>query len=298
MHRWWGRLGRSLVVVIVGVAAWIWLLPQTRVDTKAMAHLVVHTSRIAGLVGKPATAQVLAASKSTDKAVRKAGKQHPGHTGIYEVGWSTSSKAKTQANAGLLVQLVPTASLAEQVLSGERHDYASTRTLGGDTYRVRSHFTVPGVPGAEGLVDDIAPSSPSTSNPAGAAEVVTFRFHTVAVLELLQTTGSAPGTGGVDALARAELAVLRRAGPAPSLTVVSRPEGAVVGTVAGVVVVGLAVAILPEWISGRRRRRFDRRRAAPANHYSASGHRTVRRHRAPAWQLRRGQTGRRRVLRG
>lgn len=294
MHRWWGRTARSVVVVVIGAAAWVWLLPNSTVDTHRMALLAVRRSGIAGLSAKPATAEVLAASKSTDKAVRRAGKAHPAHTGIYEVGWSTPSKAKVQANAGLLIQLLPSSTLAAQVLGGEEHDYAVTRTLGGDTYRVTSHFAVPGVPDARGVVDDIAPSSPSTSNPAGAAEVVTFRVGRVAVLELLQTTGSAPGTAGVVRLARAELAAVRRAGPDPTLAVVTRPLSDVVGTAAGVVVVGAGVAVVPEWLSERRRRRAEERerRGAP-NHYSAQGHRVVRRQQAPAWQRRQAQAKRR-----
>ena len=290
MGAWWWRVLRAAVVVAAGAVVWVVVLPSRHVVPDHMAALTVRQPNIGGLVAKPATAKALAPSKSTVAAVRRAAKAHPAHTGIYEVGWASPPKASPQENAGLLVQLLPTPALARQVLSGVRHQYSSSRSVGGSNYRLEAHFAVPGVPGAEGLTYAISAASPASSSPApaGTADVVTFREGSVAVLELLQSTGKAPSTAGVVTLARAELAAVRRAGPAISLAVVRRPMVPAIGTGVGVVVVGAGVVFLPEHLVGRRRRKRARRqqheRERALDQVRAGGRRTVRRHQAPAWR--------------
>lgn len=290
MRTWWWRSLRVAVVVAAGVVVWVLVLPEHHVVADRMARLVVRQPHIAGLVAKPATAKALAPSSSTVAVVRRAGKAHPAHTGIYEIGWSSAPKASPQVNAGLLVQLLPTPAQAHQVLAHVRREYSSSRSLGGDTYRVRSHFAVDGVPGAQGLTYAItaASSTSSTSPASGVADVVTFQDGSVAVLELLQTTGKAPSSAGVVRLARAELATVRRVEPTISLDVVTRPLVPSLGTGVGVVVVGAGVAFFPEHLADRRRRRQLRRqhrdRERALDQVRAGGRRTVRRHQAPAWR--------------
>lgn len=299
MGTWWWRVLRAAVVVAAGAVVWVAVLPSRHMVPDHMAALTVREPHIGGLVTKPATTKALAPSSSTVAAVRRAAKAHPAHTGIYEIGWASPPKASPQENAGLLVQLLPTPALARQVLSGVRHQYSSSRSLGGDTYRVEAHFAVPNVPGAEGLTYAISASSSASSSPAasGTADVVTFQEGSVAVLELLQSTGKALSTAGVVRLARAELAAVRRAGPTISLAVVRRPMVPTIGTGVGVVVVGAGVAFLPEqlvdWRRRKRARHQQRERERAFDQVRAGGRRTVRRHQAPAWrrQSRRSRRG-------
>lgn len=285
VHGWGMRLARGVAVLVAAGVCWAVFVTQTKVVRGRMAALAVTVSHVPGVKTKPVASRALPVSSSAVKAVKVAGRRQPAHTGIYEVGWESPSKAATSVNAGVLVQLVPTAHLAGQVLTSVRSQYTSSRTVDGDTYTVTSRFVVPGVPGSQGLVYHVTGSSGSGS---GTAQVVTFRQDDVVVLALVQSTGVLKSTGAAVALARSEADRVARNAPGLSLAVTSRPLGWSLALAGGAVVVAAGVTVLPEWLADlpgrRRRRREERARRRGEEERRARGRRAVRRHRPPAWQ--------------
>lgn len=294
-RRWAPRLSAAALVVVAAVTCWAVFVRQTRIETSRLAALVVHTPHMSGVAAKPAVATAQPPAKSTLGVVRRAGSADPGHTGIYEAEWQAPAKA-TQANAGLLVLLLPTASQAAQALDQVRKQYGASRSVSGDTYTLTGHFAVPGVAGATGIVYHVAPAAPATpspSNPAGTARIVLFRVGTAAVVEIAQTVGTSQGTAGAVALAAAEAAHLGTVLPGFGLGVTTRPVGESVGVLAGGAAAALAVATAPGAVGGWRRRRLRRRREREERVLRQSGSsRAIRRRRVPAWQ-RAGATRRR-----
>lgn len=292
MHGWGMRLARAAVVLLVAGVCWDVFLVDQHVVPGRMAALAVRDPHVPGIRSTPAAARNLPASSSTVAAVRQAAKRHPAHTGIYEIGWQGAGTTPSAANVGLLVQLLPSPALATSVLGDVHRQYGAKRSAGTATYTKTASFRVRGVPGAQGIVYAVTATSGSAG--AGTADVVSFRDGPVVVLELLQTAGPAIPTSQAVALAHREDALLQRVGPDRSLQVDSRPLGWSIGLAAGAVAAALAAVFLPEWITGRaeRRRRHRERRAhdrAEAER-RARGRRTVRRHRAPAWQQRNRRT--------
>jgi len=286
-HRWAWRLARGGLVLVLGALCWAVLARGQRVETRLMAELVVHRPPVGSVDPRPATATVLPVSGSTLAVVRRAGRQDPASSGIYEIGWTAPAKAKISVDLGLLVQLLPRPSLARQVLTHVRGQYGRTRAVGGVTYRVVRRFDVPGVASAEGLEDRL---SATTSTPAGWADVVTFQVGRVAALVLLQTSGSRPDPAGAVRLAQDEVQLLRRRLPGFSLAVPTRPVGpSVAAGSATLVAAGLAV-VGPEGLAGwrarRRARRAERQAAGVAAERRSRGRRAVRRHQPARWRRR------------
>lgn len=273
-------------MLVVAAVCWGLFVTQGRVVPSRMGQLAVRRSGVPGLLARPATARTLPVSQSSITSVKTAARSRPAHTGIYEVGWQSPAKAATTTNAGLLLQLVPTTTLADKVLGTVRAQYAKSRSVSGDQYTLTSHFTVPGVPGAAGVVFHVTSGSAAAS---GTAYVVTFRVGQVVTLVLIQTTGTLPGGSRTAAsLAHAEAARLDQVGTGFSLRVTSRPLGWSLALAGGAVAVAAAVIVLPEWLAGlpdRRRRRHEHRvRQRLEEERRARGRRAVRRHRPPAWQ--------------
>ncbi len=292
-RRW--RLARGAVVLVVGGVCWALFVTGQQVRTGRMAALVVHRPPTTAVRARPATATVLPVSGSTLAVVRRAGRLDPAHSGIEEIGWTSPAGAKTSVDLGLLVQLLPRASLARQVLQHVRRQYASSRAVGGVTYTVVGHFAVPGVPGAQGLVDRLSATS---STPPGRADIVTFQVGQAAALVLLQTSGTQPGAATAARLATEEAQLLRRRLPGFTLAVPTRPLGpSLADGLASVLGAGVAV-IGPEglgsWRRRRRARREARARAALARERQARGRRAVQRHQPASWRRRPPRPSRRR----
>jgi len=289
VQRWRWRLARSGVVLVAAAVCWAVFVQQQRIDDGRLAALVVRRPGFAQVRPTPVSARPLPASASTVALVRRAARTDPAHAGIYEIGWQSPPSAKATTNAGLLVQLLPTPAQAAAVLAGVRHQYSASRSVGGDTYRRVARFAVPRVPGADGSVYRITAPAASPAG-AGIADVVTFQVGSVAVLELLQTTGSSIGPPQAVVLAQAERERLVSRAAGLSLAVDHRPLGASVGLFAGAVVVAGGVAVVPEGLGAWRRRRRQRRQERAAQLAMAErrsvGRRVVKRHRAPAWQRR------------
>jgi hypothetical protein len=268
------------------VACWAAFVRTTHTVPSRLAELAVTAPHMAGLAPHPVLAKALPAAGSTLAEVRRSAVVDPGHTGIFEIEWQ-SNVATVQANAGLLLQLMPTASQTRVVLDHARKQYGASRSVNGDAYSLERRFAVPGVPGAEGITYHVVPLTPSKTNPAGTANVVIFQVGTTAVVELVQSTKSTPGTPGAVALAQAEAAHLRAVPAGFSLTTTSRSVGWSIVVLGGGVVVGTAAAVVPEgvvaWRGRRQERQRQRRRKAREAGFEGRG--VPRRHRVPSWQL-------------
>ncbi len=282
--RWGLRLARTAVVVVAAVVCWAAFVRTTRTVPSRLAELTVTAPHMAGLAPHPVLAKALPTSGSTLASVRHSAVVDPGHTGIFEIEWQ-SSVATVQANAGLLVQLMPTASQTKVVLDQARKQYSASRSVNGDAYSLEGRFAVPGVAGAEGITYHVVPLSPSKTNPAGTANVVIFQVGTAAVIELVQSTKSTPGTPGAVALAQAEAAHLRAVPAGFSLSTTSRSVGWSILVLGGGVVVGTSAAVVPEGVVAWRGRRRERQRRRKTREAEFEGRGVARRHRVPSWQL-------------
>jgi hypothetical protein len=291
VHGWGMRVARGLVVLVVAAVCWALFVTDQHMDTGRMGTLVVRDPHLAGIRPKPVAERTLPASASTVSVIRTAERRDPAHTGIYEIGWEATGANPASTNVGLLVQLVPDTATARTVLTDVHRQYGASRS--GDTYTQTASFTVAGVGGARGITYAI---SGSGSTGGGTAQVVSFRVGQVVVLELVQTTTGSFGAPQAAALARREAAHLRAVGTDLSLVVTTHPLGWSIALAAGSVVAAAAAVVLPEWFLDRherRRRRAERRAEARARaERLARGRRSVRRHRAPAWQRRRTGAGR------
>src|SRR6202034_2077083 len=134
-----GRGGALVVVAIVAVGSLAYALlgTTTKVDGNRMARLVIPTTGIAKFKSHPVTSTFEPPSKSTSSLVKRAAASHPTETGIYQVAWKGSS---TTSEVGMMVELLPTTTLARSVLNGLVSDYSEPKKLSAESLTLAHKF--------------------------------------------------------------------------------------------------------------------------------------------------------------
>jgi hypothetical protein len=277
------------VVVILAVAGFFVFIRASHVDRKLLGNLVVHQTSIHGLKPRPKLASSIALSTSSFKIVKQSTKTDPDATGIYEIEWTSSTKA--DLDAGILLQLLPDPASAHKALIDSEKQFGTKPQLSGETVSAGTAFSVPGVPAAH--ADSYAMKASATGKSSGYAYTVVFQQGRAVATELVESSDTKRSVEGAASLAHAEDALLVRAGPGFSMLRTTTPVVASVVFIAIALMIAVGAFFVPEWAleawARRRAHQEAKARERARSQFQARGRRAVRRHRAPAWR----QPGRR-----
>jgi hypothetical protein len=283
--------GRSRVVIgvailIAGSIAYGFLGTETQVDGARMGRLVVPTTRIAEFESHPLESVFEAPSKSSLSLVKQAGASHPTETGAYQVTWR--AKTSKTDEASVLVQILPTPTLARSLQHELTNDYSEPKKLAEESLVLAHKFNV-AVPGAFGA-SYAEKSSSSSSSSSTSVSVVLFHIHRVTVFILMEASNASIGEQDASSLATSEARHLKATEAGFSLASTVRPAlltlWYVLGTLAAVGFV-LALPGIMHLITRRRERKEDRDRLRAQLHVRSRGSKVMQRQRAPLGSQRR-----------
>ncbi|MHB8438339.1 MAG: hypothetical protein ACYDD4_04160 [Acidimicrobiales bacterium] len=279
------RILRAAVLVAAAVVVYLLVIPVHTPRPNTLGRLVIGHPTLSSLHAQVAHSQAVPTADSNFAGTRKAGKDSPDSTGVYERAWYVSTSGPPEA--GIVVQLLPDAATAQSV---ERAAAANVRTapkLQEESAGLPTSFRVPGVPGITAEAFVLHDATKASAPVVGYAYQTSLRVDNAVVSELVVSTDSSLSTGAARSDAKAEFALLQRVLPGFSLSETSYPWLAtLVVALIAVAVVALAL-VAPEWAVAavRRRRekhaiREEQRRRAE---YRARGRRVAKRQRQPAW---------------
>jgi hypothetical protein len=295
MTRFVGRrsrvvIGAAVLTVAAGAVAYLFLGTTTQVDGRRMARLVVPTTRIAQFESHPLESTFAAPSKSSLSLVKQAGASHPTETGAYQRSWRTkSSKA---SGASVLVQLLPTPTLARSLQHQLTNNYTDVKKLTAQSLDLTQKFTVAALPGAF-AASYTEKSSTTSSSGSTNVYVVVFQVNRVEVFVLMQSSSTAIGEQDSSSLAVSEAEFLRSTEPGFSLAQTVRPASRALLFGLGTLTAAGVILVLP-WIIGlmtqrrerSRERKEERERLRARHHIRSRGSSVMRRQRAPAGRKR------------
>lgn len=278
------RAVTSALLAVVAVAGYFLFVSTVRADPGRLSELVVTRPGVPGLEAVAGSRRPLTASQLPFSPPRAAA-GHPEQIGGYTAEWQSRATSPTGAGgravtANLVLEALPDSASARQVQAEAIQRYTDRRALAASSLAIASQFTVPGVPGSQGVsYNSVRPGGPST----GTGYVVAFHSGRVVALTFLQTTTPAVGAAAAASFARAEHGLLATGEPGFSLSVTQRPAGpSTVYWIVALLVVPAAPA-LPSWAHRLRARRAARQLARARYGVRSRGAKAVRRHRTPAW---------------
>jgi hypothetical protein len=282
-----GRARAVIAVAILAVGAITYAFFGTTnvVDGGRMARLVVPTTGIAQFETHPLEATFEPPSKSSVSPMKRAGETQPNETGAYQVTWR--AKSSKTIEAGVLVQLLPTVTLARSVQHDLKNDYSEPKKITAAGLDVAHKFTVPGLPGAYGA--SFVEKSTTSSSVSTNLYVVLFQVNRVGAFVLLQSTSTAIGQQEVSSLAVSEARLLRDREPGFSLTHTVRPASRALwfglGTLAAIAAI-LLLPVISGLVARRRENKEERNRVRAQRHVLSRGSKVMQRQRVPEWQRR------------
>jgi hypothetical protein len=219
--------------------------------------------------------------------VKKAGASHPTETGAFQVAWRL--KGSKTSGASVLVQLLPTPTLARSLQHELKGDYSEAKKLAAESLDLTHQFTVAALPGAFAASytekSSTTPSSVSTN-----VYVVLFQVNRVTVFVLMQSSSTTIGQQDASSLAVSEARLLRKAEPGFSLAQTVRPGLLALWFGLGTLTAAGVSLVFP-WtlrlITQRRERKEEKDRLRARRHVGSRGSKVMQRQRAPAgWQRR------------
>jgi hypothetical protein len=286
------RLLGAVAIVVLGAVGYALFGSVTAIDGNGMARLVIPRPGIAPFNSKPFESTFEPPAHSASSVVRQAGVSHPNETGVYQVAWRGGSPT---SEAGLMVELLPSAGRARAAQNQLEEQYSNSKKLSAEELTLTGRFTVAGLPGAFGGTYSQKSSSTTTASSA-KLYIVLFQVNRVAVFELTDSTGSAINENVAGSIARSEAHLLGQREPGFVLTHKVRPV--VRAVLFAVVTLALAGGILffprvRRFMTQRRERQEERARLRAQRHVRSRGAKVMQRKRVPAWQQRQ-TTGRRR----
>lgn len=282
------RALRAVVAAGLAVLVYFLLVPQTRVVHKELGTLMLTRTALPGVPAKPKLSEWVDPSSSTFTVTKQAGKRDPDHTGLYAREWYVSQSGPPEA--GMILQLLPDTSTAQQAGDKVAGELESAPQLSGEKSGPAEPFSIPGVPGGRGAAFALSDSNVPANGVVGYAYKVEYRFDRAVVSELLADSGTTKSTRAAVTDAQRGYRLLEQREPGFSFAHQRLPVTAsiVFGAVALVLVA--AAVVVPELAVVLLRRRHERRmaraEARARSQYLARGRRTVGRQGAPPWSQR------------
>jgi hypothetical protein len=284
----------AAAILIAGAVMYAFLGTATQVDGQRMAGLVVPKTGIAQFESRPLKSTFGPPSTSSFSLVKQAGASHPTETGSYQETWR--AKGSQTNEAGVLIQLLPTPTLARSLQRELKGDYSEAKKLSAESLELTHTFTVGALPGAfaASYREKSSTTSPSVST---NVYIVLFRVNRVAALVLMQSTNTAIGEQDARSLAVLEARHLETTEPGFSLAQTVRPALLALWFGLGTLAASGTILILP-WlmrlVRRRRERKEERIRLRARRHVHSRGSKVLNRRRAPAGRQRHPAGGRRR----
>jgi hypothetical protein len=264
-----------IAILVVALAGYFVVIPKTVADTQRLDSLVVQHSGIPSLVTKPSS------STSEDPsyglpALAAAAKAQPTKTGSWSIDWTGRGKLGTNAEAYLVLDVLPTPAQAAALRTQLNGSYVGKATY--DNLKF-SYVAPVGLPAARAAGVPITGSTyrrlKSKTVSAATITTLTLQVGRADAIVYVQLPGASSAAGSK--LAGSEMALLRRSEPSFTLATTTYPLGASLVWWA----VALVLAALswggPKLVVAARDRRSARAEALARAQFAMRGQKVLKR---------------------